>query len=417
MDRGGLHGRRIVLGVGGGIAAYKAAEVVRALQKSGAAVRVAMTPAATAFVTPLTFQALSGHPVLHDVLDPAQDAAFGHIDLARWGELFLVAPATADLLARIVAGMGNDAVTSTLLAYRGTVLLAPAMNTAMWEQSSTQRNLRVLAADARFRFVGPGAGLLACGEVGQGRLSEPEQIVDAAAQLFAEGPLAGRHVLVTAGPTREFLDPVRFLSNPSTGKMGLAIARAARARGARVTVVLGPVGTVDRTGLEVVEVVSAEDMRDAVLSRLDAVDVLVATAAVSDWKPAQRAKQKRKKGDPAADAPLELARTPDVLALASERVRRLKKRPLLVGFAAETENVVENASAKLLRKGLDLVVANDVSRPDAGFAADTNTVVVVDRSGARVELSGTKDLVAAGIWDRIQALDRPAKASRSRSRA
>jgi len=417
MDRGGLHGRRIVLGVGGGIAAYKAAEVVRALQKSGAAVRVAMTPAATAFVTPLTFQALSGHPVLHDVLDPSQDAAFGHIDLARWGELFLVAPATADLLARIVAGMGNDAVTSTLLAYRGTVLLAPAMNTAMWEQSSTQRNLRVLAADARFRFVGPGAGLLACGEVGQGRLSEPEQIVDAAAQLFAEGPLAGRHVLVTAGPTREFLDPVRFLSNPSTGKMGLAIARVARARGARVTVVLGPVGTVDRTGLEVVEVVSAEDMRDAVLSRLDAVDVLVATAAVSDWKPAQRAKQKRKKGDPAADAPLELARTPDVLALASERVRRLKKRPLLVGFAAETENVVENASAKLLRKGLDLVVANDVSRPDAGFAADTNTVVVVDRSGARVELSGTKDLVAAGIWDRIQALDRPAKASRSRSRA
>jgi len=417
MDRGGLHGRRIVLGVGGGIAAYKAAEVVRALQKSGAAVRVAMTPAATAFVTPLTFQALSGHPVLHDVLDPSQDAAFGHIDLARWGELFLVAPATADLLARIVAGMGNDAVTSTLLAYRGTVLLAPAMNTAMWEQSSTQRNLRVLAADARFRFVGPGAGLLACGEVGQGRLSEPEQIVDAAAQLFAEGPLAGRHVLVTAGPTREFLDPVRFLSNPSTGKMGLAIARAARARGARVTVVLGPVGTVDRTGLEVVEVVSAEDMRDAVLSRLDAVDVLVATAAVSDWKPAQRAKQKRKKGDPAADAPLELARTPDVLALASERVRRLKKRPLLVGFAAETENVVENASAKLLRKGLDLVVANDVSRPDAGFAADTNTVVVVDRSGARVELSGTKDFVAAGVWDCIQALDRPAKASRSRSRA
>jgi phosphopantothenoylcysteine decarboxylase/phosphopantothenate--cysteine ligase len=416
MDRSVLHGRRIALGVGGGIAVYKAAEVLRGLQKSGAAVRVAMTPAATAFVTPLTFQALSGHPVLHDVLDPAQDAAFGHIDLARWGELFLVAPATADLLARIVAGMANDAVTSALLAYRGTVLLAPAMNTAMWEQSSTQRNLRVLAADARFRFVGPGAGLLACGEVGQGRLSEPEQIVDAAAQLFAEGPLAGKHVLVTAGPTREFLDPVRFLSNPSTGKMGLAIARAARARGARVTVVLGPVGPVDRTGLEVVDVVSAEDMRDAVLSRLDSADVLVATAAVSDWKPASRAKQKRKKTDAGADAPLELAQTPDVLALASERARRLERRPLLVGFAAETENVLENASAKLLRKGLDLVVANDVSRPDAGFATDTNAVVIVDRAGGRIELSGSKELVAAGIWERIAALGFTSEAAGARSK-
>ena len=416
MDRTVLHGRRIALGVGGGIAAYKAAEVVRELQRAGAEVRVAMTPAATAFVTPLTFQALSGHPVLHDVLDPAQDAAFGHIDLARWAELFLVAPATADLLARIVSGMGNDAVASTLLAYRGTVLLAPAMNTAMWEQSSTQRNLAVLAADTRYRFVGPGAGLLACGEVGQGRLSEPEQIVDAAAQLFAEGPLAGKHVLVTAGPTREFLDPVRFLSNPSTGKMGLAIARAARARGARVTVVLGPVASVDRTGLEVVDVVSAEDMRDAVLARLDQVDVLVATAAVSDWKPAERAGQKRKKTDAGADQPLALARTPDVLALASERTRSLAKRPVLVGFAAETENLIENATAKLLRKGLDLVVANDVSRPDAGFATETNTVVVVDRTGGRVELSGSKDLVAAGIWDRIAALGFSADATGVRSK-
>jgi phosphopantothenoylcysteine decarboxylase/phosphopantothenate--cysteine ligase len=274
----------------------------------------------------------------------------------------------------------------------------------------------VLAADARFRFVGPGAGLLACGEVGQGRLSEPEQIVDSAAQLFAEGPLAGKHVLVTAGPTREFLDPVRFLSNPSTGKMGLAIARAARARGARVTVVLGPVASVDRTGLEVVDVISAEDMRDAVLARLEQVDILVATAAVSDWKPAERAKQKRKKTDAGNDGPLALARTPDVLSLASERARALPRRPLLVGFAAETENVVENATAKMLRKGLDLVVANDVSRPDAGFSADTNAVVIVDRTGGRVELSGTKDLVAAGIWDRIAALGFSSDATGARSK-
>jgi len=413
MDRSVLQGRRIGLGVGGGIAAYKAAELVRALQRSGAQVRVAMTPAATSFVTPLTFQALSGHPVLTDILDASQEAAFGHIEFARWCELFVVAPATADLLARIVAGMGNDALAATLLAYRGTVLLAPAMNTAMWEQPATQRNLAVLARDAKYRFVGPGAGLLACGEVGSGRLSEPEQIVDAAAELLGEGPLAGMRVLVTAGPTREFLDPVRFISNPSTGKMGLAVARAARARGARVTVVLGPVGAVERAGLEVVDVVSAEDMRDAVLPRLEHTDVLVATAAVSDWRPAHRADQKVKKDEPGADAPLALLRTPDVLALAAERARGLARRPLIVGFAAETENVVENATAKLLRKGLDLIVANDVGRSDAGFGVDTNAVVLVDRAGGRLELSGTKDAVAAGLWDRIQALRTAATAATS----
>jgi phosphopantothenoylcysteine decarboxylase/phosphopantothenate--cysteine ligase len=404
MDRSVLHGRRIGVGVAGGIAAYKAAELVRGLQRAGASVRVAMTPAAQAFVTPLTFQALSGHPVLTNALDPAQDAAFGHIDFARWCELFVLAPATADLLARVVAGLGNDAVTTSLLAYSGPVLLAPAMNTVMWENSATQRNLAVLAAEARYRFVGPGAGLLACGEVGQGRLSDPEEIVDAAAALFGEGPLAGRRVLVTAGPTREFLDPVRFLSNPSTGKMGLAVARAARARGAQVTVVLGPVMGVDRTGLDIVDVVSAEEMWEAVGPRLEQTDVLVATAAVSDWRPVARAPQKVKKSEQGADAPLELVRTPDVLALAGERVRGLVRRPLLVGFAAETENVLENASAKLLRKGLDLVVANDVSRPDAGFAVDTNAVVVVDRAGGRVELTGTKDEVAAGLWERILAV-------------
>ena len=409
-----LQGRRIGLGVGGGIAAYKAAELVRALQRSGAQVRVAMTPAATSFVTPLTFQALSGHPVLTNILDASQEAAFGHIEFARWTELFVVAPATADLLSRLVAGMGNDALAATLLAYRGTVLLAPAMNTAMWEHPATQRNLAVLAKDARYRFVGPGSGLLACGEVGSGRLSEPEQIVDGAAELLGEGPLAGTRVLVTAGPTREFLDPVRFISNPSTGKMGLAVARAARARGAQVTVVLGPVGAgVDRAGLEIVDVVSAEEMRDAVLPRLEQTDVLVATAAVSDWRPAHRAEQKVKKGDPAADAPLALLRTPDVLALAAERVRGLARRPLIVGFAAETENVVENATAKLLRKGLDLIVANDVTRTDAGFGSDSNAVVIVDRTGARLELSGTKDAVATGLWDRIQALRGSATAASS----
>ncbi|HSP77049.1 MAG TPA: bifunctional phosphopantothenoylcysteine decarboxylase/phosphopantothenate--cysteine ligase CoaBC, partial [Myxococcaceae bacterium] len=251
MDASALQGRKVVVGVGGGIAAYKACELVRELGRAGAQVRVAMTEAARQFVTPLTFQALSGHPVLTDYFDPAQEGNFGHLDLARWAELYVVAPATADLLARMRAGMGGDAVTTSLLAFRGPVLLAPAMNVAMWENRRTQENVAELLKEARFRQVGPGAGELACGDVGSGRLAEVGEIVAAAARCFGEGPLAGRRVLITAGPTREYLDPVRFISNPSTGKMGLALAEEARRLGARVTVVLGPVGAVERGGYEV----------------------------------------------------------------------------------------------------------------------------------------------------------------------
>lgn len=399
MDRLALKGKKIALGVGGGIAAYKACELLRELVRAGAEVRVAMTPAAQRFVGPLTFQNLCGHAVLTDLMDPSQDLTFGHIELARWADLFVVAPATADLIARLRAGLADDAVTTSLLAYRGPVLLAPAMNTAMFEHRATQENLRALVADPRFRVVGPGAGLLACGEIGAGRLSEVGEIADAAAALFGPLPLAGMRVLLTAGPTREYLDPVRFLSNPSTGKMGIAVAEAARARGAEVTLVLGPVTERRPVGVEVVEVVSAEEMAKAVLERIDGMDYFVASAAVSDWRPARRAAQKVKKGE--GDEQVQLVRTPDVLAEASARVHASARRPVLVGFAAETERVVENAQEKLARKRLDFIVANDVSEAGAGFGVDTNRVQVIGKDGSIQELAGSKREVAEALWVRI----------------
>lgn len=402
MDASALQGRRVIVGVGGGIAAYKACELVRELQRAGAQVRVAMTEAAKQFVTPLTFQALSGHPVLTDYFDPNQEGNFGHLDLARWAELFIVAPATADLIARIRAGMAGDAVTTSLLAFKGPVVLAPAMNVAMWQNALTQQNVAALMAEPRFTFAGPDAGLLACGDVGAGRLTEVKEIVAEAAARVGRGPLTGKKVLLTAGPTREFLDPVRFISNPSTGKMGLALAEAARKLGAKVTVVLGPVGAVDRTGLEVVDVVSAEDMAREVLSRVDAVDWFIASAAVSDWRPETRAPQKVKKGE--SPEVLKLVRTPDVLAEASKKVAGAPKRPLLVGFAAETERVLEHAREKLERKNLDAIVANDVTVPGAGFGTDTNRVTVLSRTGVQKDLEGTKLQVAQGILELLLSL-------------
>lgn len=407
MDLSALKGRRVMVGVGGGIAAYKACELVRELQRAGAEVRVSMTAGAQQFVTALTFQSLSGHAVQTDVFDPSQEAAFGHIDLARWAELVVIAPATADLIARIRAGFGNDALTTTLLAYRGTVLLAPAMNTAMFENPQTQQNLTALAQNPKYRTVEPGSGLLACGEIGKGRLAEVKDIAAAAAQLFAEGPLSGKHVLVTAGPTREFLDPVRFISNPSTGKMGLAIAQAARRLGAKVTVVLGPVPEADRAGLEVIDVVTAEQMAEAVLTRVNEADVFVATAAVSDYRAETPSPQKRKKGE--GPETVVFVRTPDVLLEASKRVAALPSRPLLVGFAAETQDLVQHAQEKLVKKNLDFIVANDVTRPGAGFGGDSNHVLVIGRSGAPVELSGTKREVAERVWELL----RPVLARRS----
>lgn len=402
MKHSALKGRRVAVGVGGGIAAFKACLVVRELQRAGAEVRVAMTPASTQFVTPLTFQSLSGHAVLTNYFDPAQEVSWGHLDLARWAELYVVAPATADLIARIRAGMANDAVTTSLLACRGKILFAPAMNTAMWENEITQQNVKALLTDPRYRMVGPDSGLLADGDTGAGRLSEPDAIVKAAAEFAGEGPLRGKRVLLTAGPTREHLDPVRFISNPSTGKMGLAVAHAARSLGAEVTVVLGPVASADRAGLEVIDVTTAEQMRDAVVARVANADYFIATAAVSDYRPATVAPQKMKKSD--GDDAVTFVRTPDVLAEASKHVRALSRRPVLVGFAAETERVVEYALGKLVAKNLDFIVANDVSAPGVGFGGDSNAVIILSRGGQRVEAAGSKRDVATAIW---RALLRP----------
>lgn len=399
MVRGPLHRRKIALGVGGGIAAYKSCELARELIRKDAIVRVAMTEAAQAFVAPLTFQSLTGHAVLTNYFDPTQEATFGHIELARWAELFVVAPATADLVAKIRTGFASDPVTTSLLAYRGTVLLAPAMNVAMFEHPATQENLTALARSDRYRFVGPEAGLLACGEIGKGRLSDVLDIVKAAETLCGQGPLSGKSVLITAGPTREYLDPVRFLSNPSTGKMGLALAEVARAKGADVTVVLGPVPQVPDAGFEIVQVVSAEEMKGAVLDRVQSCDVFIATAAVSDYRPTQTSAQKLKKGP--QDEVLTLTRTPDVLAEASRLVASASRRPLLVGFAAETGQLEERALEKLRSKALDFIVANEVGQPGVGFAADTNRVTVISRDGRAREIAGTKHDVAGAIWDLI----------------
>lgn len=401
MASGYLKGRRIALGVGGGIAAYKACDLVRELRRAGAEVRVAMTTAAQQFVSALTFQSLSGHPVLTEVLSPAQDSAFGHLMISRWADVYVIAPATADLIARIRAGMANDAVTTSLLAHRGPVLLAPAMNTAMWENALVQQNVAALLQEPRYRIVGPETGLLADGDVGAGRLAALPALVEAVARLKEAGPLHGKSVLVTAGPTREHFDPVRYLSNPSSGKMGLAIAEEARARGAEVTVVLGPVGQVEAQGLEVVPVTSADEMSAAVMQRLDGLDYFVAAAAVSDWKPSEKAAQKKKKTE--GPEALTLVRTPDVLLDVSQRVRAQARRPVLVGFAAETEAVVENAREKLSKKALDYIVANDLTAPGAGFAVDTNKVIVLSAAGAAIEAEGTKREVAARIWDLVSA--------------
>ncbi|HLT31427.1 MAG TPA: bifunctional phosphopantothenoylcysteine decarboxylase/phosphopantothenate--cysteine ligase CoaBC [Myxococcaceae bacterium] len=409
MVQGALKGRRVVVGVGGGIAAYKSCELVRALQREGAEVRVMLTEAAQAFVTPLTFQALSGHPPLTHAYDPEQEAGFGHIDLARWAELIVIAPATANLIGRLRMGLADDAVTTVVLASRARVVLAPAMNTVMYENARTQENLATLAADPRFTRVEPEAGLLACGEIGAGRLAAIPEIVSAVARQFGPRPLEGRRVLITAGPTREHLDPVRFLSNPSTGRMGLAMASAAQALGAEVTVVLGPVAGSPPGGLDIIPITTAEELAEAVLARVGEVDYFVSTAAVSDWRPATRAAQKRKKVAGEKGETLELVRTPDVLLMASEQVHRNARRPVLVGFAAETERVLEYAREKLQSKRLDAIVANDVSGPDAGFAAPGNRVWLLTSDETSEPIEGSKEAVAARLWEALARLPPPAQ--------
>ncbi len=387
--------RTVVLGVSGGIAAYKACEVVRLIVKDGGTVRVAMTPAATRFVAPLTFQALSGAPVLVDLLSDEAERTYGHLALARAADVLVIAPATADLIARLRAGMANDAVTTTALAATCPVLLAPAMNTRMWKNPVVQENLAALAARG-WHTVGPGAGELADGDVGEGRLAEPEEIAEAALRLLGPRDLAGRRVLVTAGPTREPIDPVRFLSNPSSGKMGFAAARMAARRGAEVTLVAGPVELPSPSAVRVVRVVTAEQMARAVEEDADRQDLFIAAAAVSDYRPKSASPTKLKKGEGTETLPL--ARTPDILAGLGERFGGKPGAPVLVGFAAETEDVVAHAREKLKKKRCDLVVANAVGRKGSGFGADRNRVTFVGPSEL-AEIEGTKEAVADAILD------------------
>lgn len=398
-----LRGRTVVVGVGGGIAAYRVCELARDLVRRGATVRVAMTRAATQFVTPLSFQALTGHPVLVNLFDPVQDATYGHLALARAADLFIVAPATADLIGRIRAGLADDPVTTCVLAGRVPVLLAPAMNTAMYENPIVQANLRVLLDDPRYAQVGPNSGELADGDVGPGRLAEPAEIADAAAGLVRPRDLDGVTVLVTAGPTREPIDPVRFVSNPSSGRMGYALARAAHERGARVVLVSGPSELAPPAGVERVRVTTAHEMADAVLRRIDGVRVLLAAAAVSDFRPRHVAPQKIKKAGATTET-IDLERTPDVLLAASAAVSGRPDRPVLVGFAAETEHVLAKAADKRAKKGLDLIVANDVSRADRGFGTRDNVATILDDSGATELPRMSKVALAHAVLDRVVPL-------------
>lgn len=390
----------MVVAVGGGIAAYKACELVRLLDKAGARVAVAMTRRATKFVSPLTFQALSGHPVFTDLFSLTEEAAIGHIQLADRADLVIVAPATATLMARIAQGMADDAVTSVVLATRAPVLLAPSMNVNMWNHPITQGNVRKLAELAHFATVGPGDGFLACRWIGPGRLADPADIVEAAASLLTPQDLAAQRILISVGPTQEPIDPARYIGNRSSGKMGMALVHAARRRGATVTVVMGPIDHVAPAGVAVVPVSTAEQMRAAVVEFADAADVVIMAAAVADYRPKTVATDKLKRSAIGRAMELSLVANPDILAELGAR-RGKSRSPVLVGFAAETSNLVGNAVAKRASKRCDLVVGNDVSQPGIGFGSDRNAVTIVDESGSIAVIEGDKSSVAHGVLDQV----------------
>jgi phosphopantothenoylcysteine decarboxylase / phosphopantothenate---cysteine ligase len=373
-----MQGKRILLGVTGGIAAYKSADLVRRLIEQGAQVQVVMTAAAREFVTPTTFQALSGRAVRTDLWDAQAEAAMGHIELARWAELVLVAPASADFLARLAHGLADDLLTTLCLATEAPIAVAPAMNQLMWRNPATRANVELLTGRG-IRLIGPGVGDQACGEHGPGRLVEPADIVAQVAPLLAPaGPLLGRRVLVTAGPTRECIDPVRFVSNRSSGKMGFALAQSMRDAGADVVLISGPVSLPTPLGVLRIDVESAEQMHAAVLRELPGTAIFIGTAAVADYRPLSCSEQKIKKTS--ETLALELTRTTDILA----QVSASAQRPFMVGFAAETNAVEHYARAKLLAKNLDLIAANEVGHTKA-FDCDDNSLLVLWRGG-RVEL-------------------------------
>lgn len=391
-----LTNKRILLGITGGIAAYKMPELVRRLKDHGADVRVVMTPAAEAFITPLTLQAVSGHPVADSLLDPTAEAAMGHIELARWADLVLIAPASADFIARYCAGLGNDLLSTLCLATTAPVVIAPAMNQQMWQAQATQHNMTVLA-ERNIPVWGPAQGSQACGEVGPGRMLEPAELLAHIKDfLLPEQLLAGKKVAITAGPTREALDPVRYISNHSSGKMGYALAAEAARMGAEVTLISGPVNLPTPAGCTRIDVTSAEQMLAASLQVAQAQDVFIGCAAVADYRAAEIAPEKLKKqGDRIA---IELIKNPDIIATVAEQT----SATIVIGFAAETQDVERYARNKLSQKGLDMIAANDVSTSGIGFNADDNALNVIWQDGQQTIEQASKQQVASELLAIIQ---------------
>ena len=393
-----MNGKKIVLGVTGGIAAYKAAELAREFIRRGAAVHVIMTRNATEFITPLTFQTLTGNPVSVDTFQLTGEWEIGHISLAESASLVLLAPATANVIGKIAGGIADDLLTTTVMATRAPVLICPAMNVNMYSNPIVRENMEKLAAKG-YRFVEAGYGELACKTEGYGRLACLEDIAEDAEDLLTAKDLGGQHILVTAGPTREAFDPVRFITNYSTGKMGYAVALAAKRRGAAVTLVSGPTSLPEPPGVRFVPVVSAREMRDAVMQNLKDATVVVKSAAVADYRPADFSDSKIKK----TDRPLEfrLEKNPDII----REVGKVKGDRILVGFAVETDRLVEYAAKKLREKNMDFIVANDITQPGAGFAAETNIVKILDREGGSEDLPRMDKMdVAHRILDRVAEL-------------
>lgn len=389
-----LSGRNILLGITGGIAAYKCAELVRLLKKSGAEVRIVMTHGAQAFVTPLTLQALSGHPVRTELLDPGQESAMGHIELARWADTILIAPATANFLSQLAHGAANDLLTTLCLASEHMPVVAPAMNQAMWNNPMTKSNMARLQAYG-VQVWGPVDGEQACGETGEGRMLEPQQLHDRLVDSLTQGPLLGKRVLITAGPTQEPIDPVRYIGNRSSGKMGFALARAFLQAGAQVELVTGPVALQTPAGVQRHEVETAMQMHQQVMQLVDNCDVFVACAAVADYRVENKAQQKLKKTDKTIN--LQLTLNKDILA----DVAAMEHPPFTLGFAAETENLLEFASDKRKRKGIDVIAANLVGGEQGGFADDNNALLVIWENGQRALPMMAKDQLAHQLVDLI----------------
>ncbi|YCO03500.1 bifunctional phosphopantothenoylcysteine decarboxylase/phosphopantothenate--cysteine ligase CoaBC [Vibrio sp. VNB-15] len=395
-----LAGKKILLGISGGIAAYKCAELTRRLIERGAQVQVVMTKAAKEFITPLTMQAVSGRPVSDSLLDTAAEASMGHIELAKWADLVLLAPATADLIARMSAGMGNDLLTTLVLATDSPVAVSPAMNQQMYHNVATQENIATLARRG-MHIWGPAAGEQACGDVGPGRMLEPMQLVHLCEQFFQPKLLVGKSVLITAGPTREAIDPVRYISNHSSGKMGFALANAAAQLGAKVTLISGPVSLNTPAGVERINVASAQEMHDAVMAHASNHDAFISCAAVADYRPDNVASQKLKKTENNDQMTINMVKNPDIVATVANMV---EQRPFTVGFAAETNDVETYARGKLVKKNLDMICANDVSVEGQGFNSNDNAITLFWPQGEQALALESKEALSFRILEKMHEL-------------